>query len=225
MRWTLALIPWMVGLAGAAWGQTRHVDVAYTPLGGTPQRALRVADEAFISAEAAGLWKWQVQAANGIAKVIVDGRTIDVPLRVIGGESMLPVRTTVQELGGVAEWGPDGNTLEIASVVQSLEVTPEKIILRASLAARPTVYTLVEPDRLVIDLEGARLPAGGLKGLPQSVRVSQHRPNTVRVVREGPAVHLPPTGPDLVAALEIPLVSLTNLPRPSISRSPRIVKP
>lgn len=208
-RWILALIPW-IGMAGTAWGQTRFVEVAYTHLGSTPQRAFRVGDECFVTLETAKAWNWVVQIEAGQAKISAEGKSIDLPLRLISGQQAFPVRQAIEKLGGVSEWTLGGDTLEVASVLSEVELKPEKLILRATLGAKVTTFLLTDPDRLVVDIQGARLPTGGLKALPAGIRASQHKPNTVRIIREGTAVQLPVLPTDMAATFELPLTPVVG---------------
>ncbi|MFZ4507592.1 MAG: N-acetylmuramoyl-L-alanine amidase [Fimbriimonas sp.] len=188
-RILLTMIPWM-GLVASAWGQTRMVEVVATHLGSIPQRAFRVGDECFVPIENLANLGWQASGTNDV-EIRADGRTVKLLVRVVAGQKTVPVRKIVQEFGGASSWTLGGDTLEVASVLQSIRVDASALVVKSSFAVKPSLFTMVEPDRVVIDLPGTRLPEGGLKDVPAGLRVSQHQPNVVRIVREDPAIQLP----------------------------------
>lgn len=184
-RRLLALLPWMA-VAGAAWGQARSAAVLYTYRDSTPVRALRLGDECFVPIEAVSYWGWTAERNGDVAQVSAEGNTISVPARTLNGQSTIALRRAVQLLGANSEWIATTDTLQVYSPLKSLSFVDGRVTAQAPLSVRVTGFVLSEPNRAVIDLEGARLP--DKLDLPKNVRATQYRPNVVRVAVELPYV-------------------------------------
>ena len=180
-----ALLPWMA-LAGAAAAQSRPADVLYTFREATPVRGFRLGDECFVPLDAARYWGWSADRDGDAAKLTAEGSTVRVPLRVVNGQPSLALRRAITLLGGDSEWIATTDSLRVFSPLSSLAFVDGRVVARAPLAVRTTGFALSDPNRAVVDLEGARLPAR--LDLPPNVRATQYRPNVVRVVVETPYV-------------------------------------
>lgn len=182
MKRTLyALVPWMV-LATAASGQVRSADVAYAYNFTIPTRAFRLGDECFIAIDGAAMWGWQIDVRGDQATVKAEGRTMTVPLRSIGGRPSLALRKAVSELGGDSAWEPGTDTLDVWSILSKVSFRRGRLQLSGSLSVKPTVFTQLNPNRLVVSLDGARLTRSTQLDLEDGVQVTQVRPNTVQIM-------------------------------------------
>lgn len=180
-RRLFALLPWMA-VAGAAWGQARSADVLYTYQGATPVRGFRLGDECFVPIEAVERWDWHAERNGDVAQVSAEGNTISVPARVVAGQPCIALRRAVQLLGANSEWVATNDTLQVYSPLKELKVKDGRVSLVSPLAVKASGFVLADPNRAVIDLEGARLPK--TLDLPKGVRAVQFRPNVVRVTVE-----------------------------------------
>ncbi len=175
---------------GAAWGQARPADVLYASRGSTPVRAYRVGDECFVPVEATSYWGWKVERNGDVAQVSAEGNTISVPARTVAGQSTIALRRAVQLLGANSEWVATTDTLQVYAPLTELKVADGKVSIKAPLEVKASGFVLSDPNRAIIDLEGARLPEK--LDLPKNVRATQFRPNVVRLAIELPFVPVAP---------------------------------
>ena len=186
-----------MAVAGAAWGQARSADVLYTYRAATPVHAFRLGDECFVPIESVSYWDWKAERNGDVAQVSAEGNTVSVPARTVAGQSCIALRRAVQLLGANSEWIATTDTLQVYSPLKSLEARNGRVVARGPLSVRATGFVLSDPNRGVVDLDGARLP---LKlDLPKNVRATQFRPNVVRVVVELPYV---PVAPGMVGKVD-----------------------
>ena len=99
-----------------------------------------------------------------------------------------------------------------------------RVSIKAPLAVKASGFVLSDPNRAVIDLEGARLPEK--LDLPKNVRATQFRPNVVRIVVELPYVPVAP-GMKGITDREITLdLKPADLPTdPEEAKDPVVIKP
>lgn len=190
-RQTLLLPLWMAA-AGAAWGQARSADVLYTYRTATPVRAFRVGDECFVPVDVAASLGWKAERKGDTAQIEAEGKTIAVPARVVGSRPCLALRRAIELLGAKSEWVATTDTLQVYAPLASLGLKDGKLAAKASLGVKATGFTLSEPDRAVVDFEGARLDKDTKLDLPKGARATQFRPNVVRLVVEMPYVPIAP---------------------------------
>ena len=179
-----------MAVAGAAWGQVRSADVLYTYRGATPLRAYRLGDECFIPLESVARWGWTAERNGDVAQVGAEGNTVSVPVRVVAGQPTLALRRAITLLGAKSEWVATTDTLQVFSPLSELRYKDGRLSYKSPLAVRATGFVLADPNRAVVDIEGARLPAR--LDLPANVRAVQYRPNVVRVAVELPFVPATP---------------------------------
>lgn len=208
---------------GTAWSQTRSADVLYTHRTATPVRAFRLGDECFVPIEAASYWGWKVERNGDTAQVTAEGKTIAVPSRVVSGQPSIALRRAVELLGAKSEWVATNDTLQVYAPLDSVRVEDGKVMVKASLGVKATGYTLSDPNRAVIDLDGARLDKDTKLDLPKGVRATQYRTNVVRVVVELPYVPVAP-GMGGKTGREIDLdLKPADLPTPPIEEPAKTV--
>jgi len=174
-----------MALASAAHaGQTRMADVLYTHFDDVPTRAFRVGDEAFVAVDDVKRWGWEISLWADQADVKAEGTRATVPFRVFSGRKCIPVRTAMQKLGGGTAWAGSSDTLEVFSELKEVIVDDGRIEVVAPLAVKPRFSVLTGPNRLVVDMTGARLASGMRQDLDGSARLVQYKPNVVRLIVE-----------------------------------------
>lgn len=182
-RLLICLIPWMASTA--AWTQdSRPVSVVYTYLGASSDGPLRVGDECFIPPELASRWGWTVHLKGGEANVEAEGRHIRIYAREIDGKKMIPVISACYQLGADAQWSPQGDSLRVLGVIRNVEFAEGGIRVDSTLAVRPKKTVLNNPERVVIDFQGAKLWRGATESIPGGIRLKQFGSDAVRLVVE-----------------------------------------
>lgn len=177
-------LPLGMAVAGAAWGQARPADVLYAHRSATPVRAYRVGDECFVPLDALGYWGWKAQRSGDASQVSAEGQNVAAPVRVVGGQPCLALRRAVELLGASSEWLPRTDTLQVYAPLRSITLKDGTISAKAPLSVKASGFVLKDPDRAVVDFEGARLGKGTRLDLPKGAKAVQFRPNVVRVTVE-----------------------------------------
>ena len=170
-----------MAIAGSAYGQVRTAEVVYTPHGTASQTAFRVGDECFVPASTLDGWGWKVQHNPNDIAIDMGGKTIHESTRQLSGQTVIAIRKTVADLGGSTEWAHGADSLDIFSNVSLVTVKGLSVHIKAPLAFKSSPFYL-NPGRTVIDLDGTRLAPGTNLDLSSGAKVSQYRPNTVRIV-------------------------------------------
>ena len=178
--------PWMA-MTAVAYGQARSADVLYTYFDDAPVHGFRVGDECFVPVEDASRFGWQVTVHNDSADIKAEGSSFNIGVRMIGGRTSLPLRAAMLKVGGAADWIINTDTLQIVSELTSVKVESGKVRVASPLFIKPKAITLNNPDRVVIDYIGAKLGAKTSQSLEGGVRLSQFKPNVVRLVIQTPS--------------------------------------
>ena len=193
-RLLTALALWMALCAGA-FAQVRNATVTYTYLG-VQLRGFRVGEEFMIPLDRVIELGWSANSSSVGAKISAEGRSFQVPTRQIEGLTCIAMRDLIQKLDGSSSWIPGGyDALEVVSAIKSVSVKSGELSISAGLKIRPTVSLMGTTDqKVVIDLEGARLAPGVQLDLDSTAKVSQYRPNNVRIVLNLPFTPTLPQG-------------------------------
>jgi N-acetylmuramoyl-L-alanine amidase len=160
--------------------QARPATMAYAHRGVFSEGFVRDGDRLLASPDSLARLGWSVRPADGEADIEAEGRRVRVVMR--GG--LVPVNDVADQLGAVAEW--EGDRLALRGMVRVIEVGANGVRVDLTLGVRPRAFALADPERLVIDLEGAALAPKARFTLPAGVRVGQFEPNVVRLVIERP---------------------------------------
>ncbi len=179
-RLLLALMPWMA-VTSVARAQAL-ANVVFTHLGPIKEHCVRVADECFVPFAFLDAVGWGYVAKGDELVVTADEQHVTVGARDIAGISMVPLRHLMDKLGGDTAW--QGNQLIALSQLAQVQVRDGGFSIRSRLAIRPRVFTMTDPNRVVVDLEGAKLMPNTKIDLEGAARISQFKPNVVRVVLE-----------------------------------------
>lgn len=188
------LVPWMV-LAGKANAvQVRTADVLYTYKDSIPQRGFRVGDECFVPLEEVSQFGWTAQVELAKTTLAAEGQNISVSTRTVNGLSCLAMRSVISQLGGRSQWRLGTDTLDVFDVLKQISVQNGHLLVSAKFNFKPYAFLLTNPNRAVIDLAGVRIGTDSETRITadKSVRVSQYKANTVRIVVEMPKIPLIP---------------------------------
>lgn len=194
-RLLITLIPWMV-LVMTAHGQTRSADIDYTYQGHVAQHGVRVGDDCYVPTSFPTAVGWEAEEHDGSMDLTVEGRQARVALRMFGNKEMIPLSQALDALGFVGDWKQGTNTFQILAPLKSVGVENGQLNIESVLSVKPQVTVLANPNRLVIDLLGAKLKPETKLKLDSNTRISQYKPDTVRVVVETA------TKPDLPASAD-----------------------
>ena len=209
------LVPWMA-ITAAAHGQTRSADVLYSYLDDSPTHAMRVGDECFVPIDDVTKWGWRVDARNDSAHIIAEGNDFTIPIRTLAGKSSIPLRVALAKIGASSEWIVNTDTLQVLGEVTKVSVDSGRISLIASTQFRPKAFVLNEPNRIVLDFTGVKLTSKTTQSLEGGVRVSQYKPNVVRLVIQTPGtvdVSQISTQPSKSVELELSVIKPSEDPK------------
>lgn len=155
--------------------------------------------EANMATAILGSHRVQVTIDSKTAFVNGTAKEMDVPPRIIGSRTMIPLRFVLENLDCKVDWDNDTRTVIIESpqnngptVVKKIEYVETdayySIVVKASDVIKGTrVFSYSQPERYGIDIENALLPdmIGTIAAENQifnNVRFSQFDKNTVRIV-------------------------------------------
>ncbi len=173
-------------MTAVAYGQARSADVLYTYFDDAPVHGFRVIDECFVSVEDASRFGWQVTVHKDQADVTAEGLSFTLGVRVISGHVSIPIRAGLMKLGGSADWITNTDTLQVVSELTSVKYESGKVRVTSPLLIKPKAIALTNPDRMVIDYIGAKIGTKTVQTLEGGVRLSQYKPNVVRLVIQTP---------------------------------------
>lgn len=99
----------------------------------------------------------------------------------------VPFRQLLFLTGSSSTWNAESRILTVRARLKHVELLADRVVVQTSLPTLPSISTLQNPDRLVIDLPGCQLPetplpSAGSSERVQAVRLGQFDPNTARVV-------------------------------------------
>ncbi len=133
-------------------------------------------------------------------KASVNQKTVelDVPAKIINNRTMIPVRFVSEQLNAKVGWYPEKNLVTVdtndntpaMASLKKIECLPkgdtEQVTLYVDNYKKSDIFSLDEPERIVVDLPNTNLLLSGkpdIKGSRiENIRYSQYDENTVRVV-------------------------------------------
>ncbi len=172
------------GYAQRAPATPTAVRVNYTFQGVSPHDGYRVGNNCFIPADMMRRWGWDVNVRGNETIVKAEGREIRLETRTIAAKPTVDLGTITETLGGHTMW--EGDTFRVLSEIRNVETTAEGFRIDGTMMVRMRAFRLAAPDRLVVDLFGAKLNSRVNEELPNQVRVGQFAPDVVRIVVETP---------------------------------------
>jgi N-acetylmuramoyl-L-alanine amidase len=206
MRRLLCLVPWMVMAAASYGGQSRSAQVIYTHYGPLQETVYRVANECYAPTFAVEAWGWKVDLDGSNAILKAEGQEVTVPIRTVSGRQTIPLRIAFERLGAEVVW--ENDTLYVRSPLKSVKVADGKVDLGSLLAVKPTIFSMDNPPRYIVDIRGATLTPDTKIELAPNMRVGQYQPGLVRLVIESPDAATFNKGPvDASTTLSFPLIA------------------
>jgi len=197
--------PWMA-MTAVAYGQARTADVLYTYFDDKPVHGFRVGDECFVPIDQLSQFGWQVDVRADQAEIKAEGTEFSLGVRTVGGKPALPLRAAMTKLGGSSDWIVNTDTLQIVAELTSVKYDSGKIRVNSRLLIKPKLFVLTGPDRVVVDYVGAKLTPKTVQTIEGGVRISQYKPNVVRLIiqtQSVPDISKVPTDPTKSSELEI----------------------
>jgi N-acetylmuramoyl-L-alanine amidase len=220
-RLLLAVLSWMIAMA-AFGAQSQTAQVIYTYHDPLSEAVYRVADECYAPVLAVKEWGWQVQLNRDDVTINAEGKTIQVPVRTVGGKQVIPLGLALQKLGAETTWDNQTNTLNARSFVNAIKIQDGKLTINSSLPVKANIFAMINPSRLVVDIQGAKLLPDVITQLDEHSRMKQFKPDVVRVVVENPdAAKLVQSTDEATTDLTISL----DPAAPSIHAAPLIAPP
>lgn len=173
---------------GPASGQPVPAAVEYTHRGSLQAGFLKVGDDVWAPLPALGALGWNHReiAGGDEVDIFAEGRRLRLPVETRSEGRGVLLLAAVEQLGAQPYWSDDGATFHVLGSVRDVRLEGDRLIVTSTLAVRPHVFRLNEPDRIVVDLYGAVLRLGPGVALPDFVRVAQFKENVVRLVVEHP---------------------------------------
>jgi N-acetylmuramoyl-L-alanine amidase len=175
----------MVTTAALAQAPT-PVQVEFTHLGTFKDESVRIQDECWVTPALLKKLGFDATDKGDALSIGFAGRAFDLPMRRIGTVTYVNMHEASRLLGAHAEWAQDGKTLSVLAQLRIVEPTDAGMRVDLTVPVQPVFAKVAGPDRLILDLKGARLPESGVGPLPQGWRVGQFAPDTVRIVVESP---------------------------------------
>lgn len=172
--------PWMA-VTNATASSGEPAAVVFTHQGVFSDRVERIGDECFIPPGLAENWGWKVDLHRRDADIDAEGRHLRVTL---GRDRKLPLTECLNQLGASYEWN-EANTLTVLGQIRSIELVNGRIKISSTLAVSAVGIKVGDPERLAIDLTGAKLSGRLVEQMNGGFRFKQMTPNIVRVVIEG----------------------------------------
>ena len=181
-RLLLSLVPWMVAIGAAASETSEPAEVAYTHVGLARSGVYRINNECFVSPDVIAAWGWTATIKGFVADIQAEGSRFEIPIRMYKDLKLIPLQAAIRKLGGGSAWRGDTNTLDVWGVVKTIEAADGRIVVESTLAAKPKVFYLRDPARLVVDLAGIRLDDKSKVLLTGGARAGQFQSDTLRIV-------------------------------------------
>jgi len=220
-KFLLLLAPWMVMVASAQ--LTEQPSIVYTHYGTFDEGLRRDGDDLYVRPTVVQQFGWQAKQVRSEFEIFAESRRLRVKPVTLDGTLYLPLTECMEQLGARGEWIPGENKFVVTSQLRSMTLERGKLAFDTSMEVWPKVSKLSNPERLVIDLEGASYAANQnlILKLPPEVRIAQYRRTTLRIVIEKPgATRL--ALPNLVPSREFSVdVSSLKLGEPSDVASPK----
>jgi N-acetylmuramoyl-L-alanine amidase len=178
----LGLVPWMGLIATAAPAQVRSAEVLYTHFTSVAQRAYRLGDACFVPIDEVSTWGWTATVHGEEADIEAEGQKVTAPVRTFDGRPSILLGAAVDKLHGGYDWVPESDTFEVYSPLSSISSHKGSMEAKGPLSVHATPYFITNPNRVMIDIEGARLDPKTQEDYDAYSRAFQFRRNVVRLV-------------------------------------------
>lgn len=159
--------------------------VQWASAGTFSQDCVRVGDTAYITPALAKSWGWNVTLRGDEVQVATEGRLFRAATLIDRGTRYFDLTESARMLGAYTDW--EGDTFRVLARIRNIEITEKSAGIFSTINTKATSFQLKNPDRYVIDIQGAHLDESQIKDLPSWWRVGQFSDTIVRVVIEHPA--------------------------------------
>lgn len=206
-----------MAMTAVAHGQVRDANAVYTYFDKSPVLGARVGDEFYLPVDSASRLGWQVNVQSGSAQVNAEGMSFVIGVTTVRGKTSLPLKAALAKISGSAEWLPNTDTLQVVSDLSSIQCQSGRIKVSGPLQIKPKAFALTGPDRLVLDFVGARISNKTVQSTDGGVRVTQYKPNVVRIVMQtdgAPDLSKISTDPTKSTTIELATAADTSAPVP-----------
>ncbi len=179
-RLLLALVPWMA-MTSAARAQA-PADVVFTHRGVVDEHCVRVDDECYVPFHFLDLIGWSYSRKGDKLEINAEDQHVRVSVRDVSDTPMIPLRNALERLGSDSSW--DGDRLIVLAGLTRVQIKKGHFSIESNMSVKPTIFTMEDPKRVVVDLQGAKLLKKTEVDLDGTSRIKQFKPDTVRVVLE-----------------------------------------
>ncbi len=209
--------------AAAAVAQSlRPAEVTFTHH--KPVEAWREGDRCWVSPNALITWGLPYTFTGNDATIQAEGRTLRLTGRTTDGKFLLPLEEIASQLGAELVWDSKKDAVSVVGQARFVTVRNGKVLIDTTLATKPIITFQEAPNRIVVDLKGARMGNGCKLDLDGTARAAQYTPDTIRVVivtNERPTLSefQPTRSFNLLYSLN-PATEPTNITPPEITPKP-----
>lgn len=147
----MCLVPWMAMTAAARQDEPLQVQVVYTNIG--PAEGWRLDDECYVAPNVLKAWHWNYAMLGNEATIQAEDKTIKVKTRTLHHRVLFPAKSIFEQLGGTCKWRGE-DELDVLGKVNAVTIKDGKLTIDSTLSSKPHVFTLRDPNRLVVDLRG-----------------------------------------------------------------------
>lgn len=180
-RLLFCLGPWMAMAAtAAAQDEPKPAEAAFCHLGQSFE-AWQIGRECYVPLSALASAGWGFRVDGSRVKVFVEGKELDVPLSTQARQPVVPLSVLCQKIGAGMSWAANGKA-EIWSPLRFVKATEDAIEFESPLPVRAQISYLTNPPRVVVDVIGARIGDRTPYEMSSCSRMSQFKPNVVRIV-------------------------------------------
>ena len=116
--------------------------------------ALKIGDECFVPIKSTPKLGWSITTAGETATIKIDGRQVTSTIRSIGNTPYVPFRSVMASVGAVTQW-TSPTSIRALSRVFHIEATGNRLEVRGTLPVKVTPFLVKNPNRVVLDIEGA----------------------------------------------------------------------
>lgn len=175
--WMLALAPWMMVSHGLA--QQRVAVAEFAFLDSARLGGVRLADECYIPLDRVGEVGWTYTVQGTHADIRAEDKLFRSSVRLVRGETMIPLTTAASALGLVGEWEKD--VYRLFSLATSIRAREGDFEVRVTVPARPKLKA-GEDARPALELAGVRLA--------EDCKLEMTESSSVEKTRDGIRIYL-----------------------------------
>jgi N-acetylmuramoyl-L-alanine amidase len=154
------------------------VAVHYSGGNGFLERGWRIGDECFVKPGFFGAMGWRCSIIDGGVEIIAGQNHAKVAFLSGVSERLLPLRSTLSELGATSYWSTEQDSLDIVNLIRKIDIKPDGIKIEAFLPMQASFKQAINPDRIFVDIGGAELSST----IPQRPELINLKGRRVRII-------------------------------------------